>query len=130
MDPDWLSNAYLLADEEDGTTVFIDSDAPMDPLHKATKRWRVQPAHVLRTHADPNHVAHKAKLGLTVITRSLEVGGLQIETLPTPGHSEDHLTFVVNGELCFSKNILFKDTVGGNIDVPTIRRSMINRLMK
>ena len=52
------------------------------------------------------------------------------EALPTPGHSEDHLAFVVNDELCFSGDILFKDAVGGGTDVPAIRRSVMEVLMK
>jgi glyoxylase-like metal-dependent hydrolase (beta-lactamase superfamily II) len=130
MDPAWLSNAYLVADEEGGTAVFVDSGAPIEPLLEAAERWRVQPEHVLRTHADPDHVAHENELGATVITRSLDTGGLRIEALPTPGHSEDHLAFVVNDGLCFSGDILFKDAVGGGRDVPAIRSSVMDVLMQ
>jgi hydroxyacylglutathione hydrolase len=130
MDPGWLSNAYLVADEEGGTAVFVDSGAPMEPLLEAAERWRVRPQHVLRTHGDPDHVAHEAELGLTVVTRSLDAGGLHVEALPTPGHSEDHLVFVVNGELCFSGDILFKDAVGGGPDANPIRRSVMDVLMQ
>jgi len=130
MDPGWLSNAYLLADEEGGTAVFVDSGAPMQPLLGAAERWQVRPAHVLRTHADPDHIAHEAELGVTVVTGPLETGGLRIEALPTPGHSEDHLAFVASRELCFSGDILFKDAVGGGRDVPAIRRSVMDVLMK
>jgi glyoxylase-like metal-dependent hydrolase (beta-lactamase superfamily II) len=130
MDPGWLSNAYLVADEEGGTAVFVDSGAPMEPLLEAAERWRVRPQHVLRTHGDPDHVAHEAELGLTVVTRSLDAGGLHVEALPTPGHSDDHLAFVVNGELCFSGDILFKDAVGGGPDANPIRRSVMDVLMQ
>jgi hydroxyacylglutathione hydrolase len=130
MDPGWLSNAYLVADEEGGTAVFVDSGAPIEPLLEAAERWRVRPEHVLRTHGDPDHVAHESELDATVITRSLDAGGLRIEALPTPGHSEDHLAFVVNDELCFSGDILFKDAVGGGSDVPAIRSSVMEVVMK
>jgi hydroxyacylglutathione hydrolase len=130
MDPGWLSNAYLVADEEDGTAVFVDSGAPMEPLFEAAERWRVHPEHVLRTHGDPDHVAHEAELGLTVVTRSLDAGDLHVEALPTPGHSEDHLAFVVNGTLCFSGDILFKDAVGGGPDASPIRGSVMDVLMQ
>ena len=130
MDPGWLSNAYLVADEEGGTALFVDSGAPMEPLLEAAERWGVRPEYVLRTHGDPDHVAHEPELGLTVITRSLEAGGLHVEALPTPGHSEDHLAFVVNGALCFSGDILFKDAVGGGSDATAIRRSVMEVLMQ
>ena len=32
MDPGWLSNAYLVADEPGGVCVFVDSGAPLEPL--------------------------------------------------------------------------------------------------
>jgi hydroxyacylglutathione hydrolase len=130
LDPGWLSNAYLVADEEGGTAVFVDSGAPMEPLFETAERWRVTPEHVLRTHGDPDHVAHEAELGLTVVTRSLDAGGLHVEALPTPGHSEDHLAFVVNGDTCFSGDVLFKDAVGGGPDASAIQRSVMDVLMQ
>jgi len=130
MDAGWLSNAYVVADEEGGAAVFVDSGAPLQPLLDAAERWRVEPKHVLRTHAHHDHVAHEDELGLEVVTGPLDVGGLRIEALPTPGHSDDHLAFVVNGEACFSGDILFRDAVGGGSDVPAIRRSVMDVLMK
>jgi hydroxyacylglutathione hydrolase len=129
MHPGWLSNAYLVADEEGGTAVFVDSGAPMEPLLESAERWRVRPSHVLRTHADPDHVEHESELGLDVVTGPLEVGGLSVEALPTPGHKDDHLAFVVNGEACFSGDVLFKDAVGGG-DYEQIRRSVMDVLMR
>ena len=129
MDPGWLSNAYVVADEEGGAGVFVDSGAPLQPLLEAAERWRIEPKHVLRTHADHDHVAHEDELGVEVVTGPLEVGGLRIEALPTPGHSDDHLAFVVNGEACFSGDILFHDAVGGGADVQAIRRSVMDVLM-
>jgi hydroxyacylglutathione hydrolase len=128
MHPSWLSNAYVVADEEGGAAVFVDSGAPMEPLFQAAERWRVRPSHVLRTHADPDHVEHETELGLPVVTGPLEVGGLRVEALPTPGHKDDHLAFVIDGEACFSGDVLFKDAVGGG-DFEQIRRSVMDVLM-
>jgi hydroxyacylglutathione hydrolase len=130
MDAGWLSNAYVVAEEEGGAAVFVDSGAPLQPLLDAAERWRVEPSHVLRTHAHHDHVAHEDELGVEVVTGPLDVGGLRIEALPTPGHSDDHLAFVVNGEACFSGDILFRDAVGGGSDVPAIRGSVMDVLMK
>jgi hydroxyacylglutathione hydrolase len=129
MHPSWLSNAYLVAIGEGGAAVYVDSGAPMETLFEAAERWAVQPSHVLRTHADPDHVEHEAELGLEVITGSIDVDGLQIEALPTPGHKDDHVAFVVNGEACFSGDVLFKDAVGGG-DFEQIRRSVMDVLMR
>ena len=128
MHPAWLSNAFLVADQEGGTAVFVDSGAPMEPLFAAAEKWGVRPSLVLRTHADPDHVEHEAELGLEVVTDSIEVGGLTVEALPTPGHKDDHVAFVVNDEACFSGDVLFKDAVGGG-DFEQIRRSVMDVLM-
>jgi hydroxyacylglutathione hydrolase len=113
MDSRWLSNAYLVADEEGGTAVFVDSGAPLGPLREAAERWRVEPVAVLRTHSHEDHVVHEAELGLPVVVESGRFGGLEVEATPTPGHSDDMVCFVVGGELVFSGDTLFKDAVGG-----------------
>jgi glyoxylase-like metal-dependent hydrolase (beta-lactamase superfamily II) len=126
MHSSWLSNAYLLADEEGGAAVYIDSGAPLEPLREAAEQWRVEPSHVLRTHGDPDHVEHEGELGLPVVTGPLEVGGLRIEAIETPGHADDHLAFLV-GDALFSGDVLFKDAVGGG-DPDQVRDSVM-RLM-
>jgi hydroxyacylglutathione hydrolase len=128
MDPGWLSNAYLVADEEGGTAVYVDSGAPLEPLLEAASEWGVTPTHVLRTHAHADHVVHEDELGLPVVTGALTAGGLEVEAIPTPGHSDDMICFVVNGELVFSGDTLFKDTVGGG-NVEQIRRSVMDVYM-
>jgi hydroxyacylglutathione hydrolase len=128
MDPGWLSNAYLVADEPGGAAVFVDSGAPLEPLLRAAEEWRVEPSHVLRTHGHADHVAHEPELGLPVVMGPLRAGGLEVEAIPTPGHSDDMVCFVVNGEVAFSGDTLFKDAVGGG-DYERIRRSVMDVYM-
>jgi hydroxyacylglutathione hydrolase len=130
MHPGYLSNAYLVADEEGGTAVYVDSGAPLEPLLGAVARWGVTPVAVLRTHAHGDHVEHEDELGLPVVTGDFESGGLRVEALSTPGHSDDHLAFVVNGESVFSGDILFKDAVGGSRDDFESVKSSVMRLME
>src|SRR5581483_10898579 len=130
MHPAYLSNAYLVADGEGGTAVYVDSGAPLEPLQQAAERWRVTPVAVLRTHGHGDHVEHEEELGLEVVTRDFESGGLRVQALPTPGHSDDGVSFVVNGELCFSGDTLFRDAVGGtHSDFAGVRRSVMEVLM-
>ena len=129
LHPDYLSNAYLVADEEGGVALYVDSGAPLEPLLVAAKRWGVEPRVVLRTHSHADHVEHESELGLPVKTDAAEVGGLRVEALSTPGHSDDMVAFVVNGEAVFTGDTLFKDSVGGgNFD--QIRQSVMDVLMK
>jgi glyoxylase-like metal-dependent hydrolase (beta-lactamase superfamily II) len=133
MHPGWLSNAYVVADEPGGTAVFVDSGAPLEPLFEAVAREDLTVTHLLTTHADPDHVAGdgeiRTRFGIPVVKGPLETGGLRVEALPTPGHKDDHLAFVVNGEACFSGDVLFRDAVGGG-DFEQIRRSVMDVVMQ
>jgi hydroxyacylglutathione hydrolase len=134
MHPGYLSNAYLVADEPGGTAVFVDSGAPLAPLFEAVERERLTVTHVLTTHGHHDHVEGHDELqrrfGVPAVAESLETGGLAIEALPTPGHSDDGVSFVVNGEACFSGDTLFKDAVGGSRDdFEGVRRSVMDVLM-
>ena len=128
MDPGWLSNAYVVADEEGGTAVFVDSGASLEPLRERIEAWGVTPSHVLRTHGHADHVVHEGELGLPVATGSLETGGLRIEAIPTPGHSDDMVCFVVDDEVAFSGDTLFKDAVGGG-DFEEIKAAVLDVYM-
>jgi len=132
MHPSWLSNAYVLGDETGGTAVFVDSGAPLEPLLDFVERERLTPTHVLVTHGHADHVAGNDELvgrfGLEVTSGGVETGGLRIESLATPGHSEDGVSFVVGDELCFTGDTLFRDAVGGG-PASELRGSVIDVLM-
>ena len=125
MHPEWLSNAYLVWDEATREALFIDSGAPLDPLLDVVERERLTVVHLLTTHGHHDHVA-----GDEEITRRFGVQPARaasgVEAIPTPGHADDHLAYVVDG-LCFSGDLLFKDAVGGG-DLATIRESAMRLL--
>lgn len=149
MNPEWLSNAYLVADRSGGTGVFIDSGAPIEPLLAAVERLEVHVTHLLTTHAHGDHVAHHGELeerfGLRVIAAGeegidgaeplghgeiVETGDLRIEALRTPGHTRGMLAFLVAGEACFTGDTLFAGSVGGTTDgFEDLRRSVMDVLM-
>jgi hydroxyacylglutathione hydrolase len=149
MHPEWLSNAYLVADRSGGTGVFVDSGAPLEPLIAAADRFDLHVTHLLTTHAHEDHVANHAELerrfGLTVLAdpredvpgaeplghgEVVEAGDLRIEALRTPGHTHGMLAFVVNGEVCFTGDTLFAGSVGGTQDTfDDLRRSIMDVLM-
>src|SRR5918997_1714864 len=95
MHPEWLSNAYLVADLDGAWAVYVDSGAPMLPLETIAKRWEVRPSHVLRTHADPDHIEHEEELGLPVVTGPLELRVFPGHTEPTTiGREWDENPFI------------------------------------
>ncbi len=125
MHPGWLSNAYLVWDEADREAFFVDSGAPLEPLVATVERERLTVTALLTTHRHPDHVA-----GDDALARRFSVWSEQqvawAQCIPTPGHSDDHVTFVVDG-LCFTGDVLFKDAVGGG-DADAVRESVLRLL--
>lgn len=135
LHPDFLSNGYLVYDAPGGTAVFVDSGAPLAPLHESVARNRLTPTHLLLTHHHFDHVEHTAELvdryGVEVLAHPLEAerlegevrtvepgetvletGGLSFGALHTPGHTAGMLAFVVDGDV-FTGDTLFRGSVGG-----------------
>jgi glyoxylase-like metal-dependent hydrolase (beta-lactamase superfamily II) len=131
MDDRWLSSAFVVGDEPGGVAVFVDSGAPLEPLLELVERERLTPTHVLHPRAPrPRRARGRARrrFRVPVVTDGVETGGLRIEAIPTPGHSDDGVAFVVNGEACFSGDTLFRDAVGGG-PADVVRMSVMERLM-
>jgi glyoxylase-like metal-dependent hydrolase (beta-lactamase superfamily II) len=84
------------------------------------------------THGHADHVAGNDALveryGLAVTSGPVETGGLRVEVLATPGHSDDGVSFVVGGELCCTGDTLFRDAVGGG-PADELRSSVMDVLM-
>jgi hydroxyacylglutathione hydrolase len=134
MHPDWLSNAYVLADREGGVAVFVDSGAEVAPLVAAVERWGATPVAILRTHSHSDHVVHeddlRSRYGIDVVAEpgEWEWDELQVRGLATPGHSEDMVAFLVDDEVIFTGDTLFKDAVGGG-DLELVRSSVMDVFM-
>ena len=130
MDPNFLSNTYLVGDQEGGTGFFIDAGGPVAPLIEAADRLKLTPTHALLTHHHHDHIAELEQLrerwpSLAVLAHPAEgidgatefedltIGGLEVTALHTPGHTAGMLAFVVDGTDVFTGDTLFKNSVGG-----------------
>ncbi len=138
--PQWLSNAYLVADEAGGTGVLIDGNDDLGPLLERAEKDGIEITHILVTHPHADHIAGLAEAGerlggVPVVAsaeaaaeiegleiaekiadgETLSTGGLEIEAISTPGHATGHLAFLVNGTDVFTADVLFKGTVGGTM---------------
>lgn len=137
MDPRWLSNTYLVADEEGGHAVLIDTGAPSGPVLKWIEELGVTLTHALCTHHHVDHVintsdyadtgcvvcghgAERELFGAGLLDRELsdgdelESGKLRIRALHIPGHTLGQLAFLVNEQEVFTGDTLFAGSVGGN----------------
>lgn len=136
MDPDWLSNTWLVADRPGGEGVLIDAGAPIEPILQQVRDLALTVRHALLTHHHVDHTAYtrelRAELGLTTYAHvdeaelfgsgldhevsdgfALEAGELRVRAIHIPGHTRGQLAFVVNEERVFTGDTLFKGSVGG-----------------
>ncbi len=137
--PQWLSNAYLVADEAGGRGVLIDGNDDLGPLLERAERDGIEITHILVTHPHPDHVAGLAEArerlgGVPTVAHAeaaaemdldvsqaiadgerLATGNLEIEAILTPGHAAGHVAFLVDGTDVFTADVLFKGTVGGTM---------------
>lgn len=134
--PDWLSNAYLVADGPGGSGVLVDGNGVVRPLLERVESDDITITHVLATHHHADHVVGLAELAKRfdvpvvshpvtagelpgVVDEQIDDGGvirsgeLEIGALLTPGHVAGHLAFLVDGTDCLTADVLFKGTVGG-----------------
>src|SRR5689334_19085173 len=109
--PQWLSNAYLVADEAGGKGVLIDGNDEVGPLLERAERDGIEITHILVTHPHLDHVAGLAEAreklgGVPMVAHpeaamemdeavaqtigdgeTLTTGGVEIEAISTPGHA-------------------------------------------
>jgi hydroxyacylglutathione hydrolase len=155
MNDQWLSNTYLIGDVAGGEGAFVDAGGPVAPLLEAVESHALTITHVLLTHHHHDHVAelgeiierfpdaavlsHPAEqvLGVNETLQPgerVQVGELEVEAIPTPGHTEGMLSLRVADKV-FTGDTLFKDSVGGvrapgHTTYADLRSSIMDRLMK
>ncbi len=133
MRDDYLSNTYLVAAEEGGEAFFVDAGGPVAPLIDKADELGVTPTHVLLTHRHGDHIEELGQLlerwpdlevlahpdeevmgvtGTMDADEELEVAGLEVRTIHTPGHTSGMLALLVEGNV-FTGDTLFKGSVGG-----------------
>jgi hydroxyacylglutathione hydrolase len=143
LNPQFVSNTFLVADGEGGPAFFVDAGGPVEPLIEAADRLGLEPTHVLLTHHHYDHVCEVEKLRerwpeLEVLISArerellgeagesyggieagdtLDFGALTVRALHTPGHTGGMLSLLVTeGDtpgVVFTGDTLFKDSVGG-----------------
>jgi hydroxyacylglutathione hydrolase len=158
MSDGWLSNTYVVADELGGHAVMIDAGGPVAPLLQFIDRGGFTLTHVLLTHHHHDHVAEldavlerhpETPVLIHPLERehvpqatgdlepgtTIDTGALQIELLPTPGHTAGMVSLLVGGTDVFTGDTLFKGSVGGvrapgHTTYADLRTSIMDRLLK
>ena len=154
MSPGWLSNTYLVAAAPGSDAFLVDAGGPVAPLLAKADELDLNVTHVLLTHHHHDHVAELGGVlerwpeaqvlahpeervpGTTGDLRpdeELEIGGLTVRALHTPGHTAGMLSLVVDGNV-FTGDTLFKGSVGGvrapgSTGYADLRRSIMDVLL-
>ena len=136
MSDGWLTNTYLVAAGENSDAFLVDAGGPMEPLFAKAEELGLNVTHVLLTHHHGDHVSDLDKLkqrypdaevlihpeerskvpgatGDLLPDQELEIGGLSVKALHTPGHTGGMLSLLVGGTDVFTGDTLFKGSVGG-----------------
>src|SRR5215217_4753136 len=123
MADQWLSNTYLVAAAAGGDAFLVDAGGPVAPLLEAADAQDLTLTHVLLTHHHHDHVAELGEVlahpeervpgttGDLPVDGELEIGGLTVRTLHTPGHTAGMLALLVDGTDLFTGDTLFKNSV-------------------
>ncbi len=127
---------YIIADDDTEQAAIIDPSWELDKTFSALKRNGWVAKYVINTHSHFDHVIgneqvasvtgakivqhEHSKLPKDVAVRDgqiLEIGKIQLRVVHTPGHSEDSICLVLDGQLVFTGDTLFVGNCG-RIDLP------------
>jgi hydroxyacylglutathione hydrolase len=110
-----LGNSAYLVDLGDGRALAVDVSRDLRAVHHAAQRRRLRIAFAADTHLHADFVSGATQLAATVGARVLasaaghrefphfalrdgdevDLGGLRMHTLATPGHTHEHLSFLL-----------------------------------
>ena len=126
---------YVVGSRETGEAVVVDATRQTDRFKVAAQDAGLSITRVLDTHVHADHISGGPALATEVgvpyhlgdAARErgveyeyepladgdvVEVGGVEIEALHTPGHTSEMLSYLVDGDLLLTGDTLFVDSVG------------------
>ncbi len=154
--PEWGSNGYLMAGGPGSPALLVDPGPPVEELLRFAAEQDLEISHVVITHRHDDHHEQTARIrgafpDTVIIAHAIErphirladtdarpgarieIGGLTLDILETPGHTAGSICALVDGHL-FTGDTLFKGSIGGLISpghttFDDLRRSIMDVLM-
>jgi glyoxylase-like metal-dependent hydrolase (beta-lactamase superfamily II) len=145
--------SYIIADETTKEAAVVDSSFNAAEINRQLKANDFALKFIINTHGHSDHTAGNFELhaafGAKIVAHSasrarydipvedgdvLQVGGIQIKVIYTPGHTTDGISLLVDGKMVLTGDTLFvgecgrTDFAGGN--ARSMYDSLFNRLLK
>ena len=127
---------YIVADEDTDLAAVIDPSWELDKTFSALKKNGWTAKYVINTHGHFDHVLGNEQVAATTGAKivqhessklnkdisvkdgqTIELGKTRLQVLHTPGHSEDSMCLVLDGQLVFTGDTLFVGNCG-RVDLP------------
>ena len=141
--------SYVIADEESSEAAIIDPSWDLEKIFDLLKKNKWVAKYIVNTHTHFDHVLGNEQVaeitGAQIVQHkssnlskqvsvsdgdTIKVGNILIKTLHTPGHSQDSICLVVDGEMVFTGDTLFVGNCG-RVDLPGSNpRDMYNSLFQ
>ena len=141
--------SYVIADEESSQAAIIDPSWDLEKIFDLLKKNKWVAKYIVNTHTHFDHVLGNEQVaeitGAQIVQHkssnlskqvsvsdgdTIKVGNILIKTLHTPGHSQDSICLVVDGEMVFTGDTLFVGNCG-RVDLPGSNpRDMYNSLFQ
>lgn len=144
---------YLLADEKTKEAAVVDSSYNAEEIIKILKKQKFTLKYTINTHGHSDHIAGNQELrsifGTKIIAHRLskidcdinvedgdvlQVGKVTLKIIYTPGHTNDSICVLVDGQKLLTGDTLFvgecgrTDMVGGN--AKNMYSSIFNKILK
>lgn len=144
--------SYIIADEATREAAVVDSSFNAAEISRELKANNLALKYIINTHGHSDHTAGNYELhaafGAKIVAHSssrarydipvedgdvLQVGGIQIKVIYTPGHTTDGISLLVDGKKVLTGDTLFvgecgrTDFAGGN--ARSMYESLFNKLL-
>ncbi len=144
---------YLVADEESGEAAVIDPSWDLDKIFQTLKKKDWLAKYIINTHTHFDHVIGNQQMaeltGAKIVQHKnsqldkdiavsdgdmIEIGGIRLRVLHTPGHSKDSICLLYDDQFILTGDTLFVGNCG-RVDLPgsdarEMYYSLFNRLAK